>query len=43
MIDRRRRIEKSYYAERRYLTYKQNKRYISALINWIKWKWYERR
>lgn len=38
---RRKLIERKLYAERRYITYRKNKRFIKALYNWIKFKYYE--
>jgi len=34
-------IEKCYYAERRYLTYKGTRHFIRAIYNYIKWKFWE--
>lgn len=38
---RRKKIERKLYAERRYITYKKSKRYIRALYNWLKMKYYK--
>lgn len=43
MIKRRKIIEKSFYAERRYLTYKKTRQFIKTIYYYIKWKWYERK
>ena len=34
-------IEKCYYAERRYLTYKKKRHFIKTLYYYLKWKYYE--
>ena len=40
-MKRRKKIERKLYAERRYITYKKNKRYIRSMYNWLKMKYYE--
>lgn len=42
-MKRRKKIEKSFYAEREYYYCIQNKKRIRAIYYWIKWKFYERR
>ena len=37
----RKKIEKKLYAERKYITYKKQKKYIRAFYNLIKIKYYE--
>ena len=31
------------YAERKYIMYQYNKKYIRAFYNWLKWKYYEKK
>lgn len=39
----RKKIERKLYAERRYITYKKQRKYIRAFYNWLKMKYYKGR
>lgn len=41
VLKRRKKIEKCFYAERKYLTYNKNKKRIRTIYYYLKWRFWE--